>query len=122
MCVRFVVGQDGEHHRSLTGIITEARLLRDKGRLEEDQVTWLEDAYDWFRANLPVPPFSSSTWPTDAVSRFREDAREAIDKMWDIASLLKEYGVAVRMLKSPNPGKVLYQDAYQIVVEEWKKI
>jgi hypothetical protein len=31
MFIRFVVGGDAEHHRSLTGIITEARLLRDKG-------------------------------------------------------------------------------------------
>ncbi len=27
--VRFVVGSDGEHHRELTGIVTEARFLRD---------------------------------------------------------------------------------------------
>jgi len=33
MFVRFVVGTDGENHRWLTGIITEARLLRDRGRL-----------------------------------------------------------------------------------------
>ena len=35
MFIRFVVGGDAEHHQSLTGIITEARLLRDKGGLTQ---------------------------------------------------------------------------------------
>jgi hypothetical protein len=42
--------------------------------------------------------------------------------MWEIAHLLKEHGVPVRMLRSENPGKVLYEDSYQIVVEEWKHL
>jgi hypothetical protein len=85
-------------------------------------VSWLEEAYVWFNANLPCPPFSSSKWPEDAVSWFRDDAGDAIKKMWELASLLEEHGVPIRLLRSANPGKILYQDSYQIVVEEWKKI
>jgi hypothetical protein len=118
--IRFVVGGDAEHHRSLTGIITEARLLRDRGGLNQNQISWLEEVYAWF--NTTVPPFSSSSWPRDAVTWFKDDAVEAIRKMWELASLLKEHGVPVRMLRSTNSGKILYQDAHQIVVEEWKRI
>src|SRR6266849_3866532 len=99
MFIRFVVGEDREHHRSLTGIITEARLLRDKGGLNQDQVSWLEEVYLWFNTNLPTPPFSSSNWPSDASCWFRDDAGEPIKKMWEIATLLKEHGVSVRMLR-----------------------
>jgi hypothetical protein len=42
--------------------------------------------------------------------------------MWEIASLLKDHGVPVRLLRSSNPGRILYQDSYQIVVEEWKEL
>jgi hypothetical protein len=42
--------------------------------------------------------------------------------MWELAALLREHGVPVRMLRSANPGKIVYQDAFQIVVEEWKKL
>jgi hypothetical protein len=42
--------------------------------------------------------------------------------MWEIASLLNEHGVPIRMLRSANPGKIFYQDSCQIVVEEWKKL
>lgn len=122
MFIRFVVGVDGEHHRLLTGLITEARLLRDRGSLYPHEASWLEEAYGWFNANLPCPPFSSSNWPEEAVSWFRDDADEPIRRMWEIAHLLKEHGVPVRMLRSENPGKVLYEDSYQIVVEEWKHL
>jgi hypothetical protein len=42
--------------------------------------------------------------------------------MWEIASLLKECGIPVRMLRSTNPGKVVYEDEYQVVVEEWQAL
>ena len=122
MFIRFVVGGDADDHRSLTGIITEARLLRDKGGLTQDQASSLEEMYEWFNANLPCPPFSSSNWPKDAVSWFRDNAGEPITRMWEIAHLLKELGVPVRMLRSASPGKVLYEDSYQIVVEEWMQL
>ena len=45
MFVRFVVGTDRENHRWLTGINTEARLLRDRGRLAPYQKACLEDVH-----------------------------------------------------------------------------
>ena len=122
MYIRFVVGGDREHHRFLTGLITEARLLRDRGALDQYQVLWLEELYAWFNANIPVPPFSSGRWPDDAVTWFRDTAVEPINRMWELASLLKGHGVPVRMLRSPGPGKILYEDSYQIVVDEWKQL
>jgi hypothetical protein len=120
MYIRFVVGHDGEDHRSLTGLIAEARLLRDRDDLDQYQIAWLEDTYDWFNEYLPCPPFSSSTWPRDAVSWFKDDAGESIRRMWELAALLQQHGIPVRMLRSANPGKILYEDAFQIVVEEWR--
>jgi hypothetical protein len=122
MFIRFVVGLDDENHGDLTGPITEARLLRDAGTLDQLQVSWLEETYAWFNENLPTPPFKSSKWPRNAASWFKDDAAEPVRKMWEIAALLKQHGVPVRMLRSAHPGKILYEDAFQIVVEEWKEI
>jgi hypothetical protein len=122
MFIRFVVGLDDENHRSLTGLITEARLLRDRGRLDQLQVSWLEETYAWLNANVPVPPFKSNKWPRDAVTWFKDDAGEPIKRMWEIASLLKQHGIPVRMLRSANPGKLLYEDSCQILVEEWRTL
>jgi hypothetical protein len=75
-----------------------------------------------FNENLPTPRFKTSKWPRNAPSWFKDDAAEPIKKMWEIAALLKQQGVPVRMLRSAHPGKILYEDAFQIVVEEWNEI
>jgi len=80
----------------------------------------LEEAYTWLNEHLPVPPFK--TLPRGVVSWFKDEAGSAIEKMWEIVTLLKECGVPVRLLRSANPGKVVYEDDYQIVVEEWLSI
>ncbi len=109
MFIRFVVGTDGEHHRWLTGIVTEARLLRDSGQLSLHEETSLEDAYAWLNAHLPCPPFSTSGWGPEAISWFKDTAGPSIQKMWEI-------------VRSKNPGKILYEDDFQVVVREWVRL
>ena len=58
----------------------------------------------------------------DAVSWFKDTAEPSIKKMWEIVALLKEHGIAVRLLRSKNPGKIVYEDDFQIVVREWKRL
>lgn len=122
MFIRFVVGGDDEHHRLLTGLVSEARLLRDRGELAVHETEQLEETYEWFNANLPCPPYSTSGWSRDAVSWFKDSAKESIQRMRELAVLLESHGLLVRMLRSENPGKVLYEDRYQVVVEEWRTL
>lgn len=121
MFVRFVAGTDDENAVWLTGILAEARLLRDQGELFRHESELLDSVFDWFNENLPCPAFGSKLrsggWTRDAVAWFRPDARRAIARMWDIVAILREHGVAVRMLTSDRPGKILYEDAFQVVAE-----
>jgi hypothetical protein len=71
--IRFVVGGTDEHHRALTGVITEARLLRDRGKLSASEAAHLDESYAWFNENLPVPPFDVGRWPRDVVAWFKHD-------------------------------------------------
>ena len=120
--IRFVVGSDRQHHRELTGIITEVRFLRDDDRLTAEEGARLEDTYEWFNEHVPVPPFEASSWPRDVVTWFKDDASDAISRMWDLVALLREHSVQVRLLRSANPGRVLYEDKFQVVVEEWNRL
>jgi len=122
MFIRFVVGADDEDHRLLTGVITEARFLRDREELAQEEIVWLEDTYSWLNENLPCPPFATAGWSRDAVAWFKDNAGDPVKRMWRLVSLLREHGVSVRLLRSKNPGKILYEDEYQVVVEEWRKI
>ena len=121
MFLRFVVGGDDENHRLLNGLVTEARLLREKGELAAHEEEQLERTYAWLNKHLPCPPFSSAGWSHDAVCWFKDSAAQSIEKMRELAFLLESHGRLVRVLLSKNPGKVLYEDAFQVVVEEWKR-
>lgn len=113
---------DGDDHRQLTGIVTEGRLLCDEGRLSVDESDRLEDAYAWFNEHVPVPPFATNGWSRDVVSWFKGDAGDAISRMWDLVSTLRDHGVPTRMLRTAQPGKVLYEDQFQVVIEEWRNL
>lgn len=102
MYVRFVVGREGMDHRQLTGIVTEARLLRDRGLLSGEEAQRLQAVYDWLNEHLPCPPFSS------AVAWFKDSATEPIKQFRILAALLEYHDRGVRMLRTQNPGKVLY--------------
>jgi hypothetical protein len=43
MYIRFVVGGDDENHRLLTGIVTEARMLRDRDELTHEEEQRLDE-------------------------------------------------------------------------------
>jgi hypothetical protein len=120
--IRFVVGGDEEDHRQLSGLVTEARLLRDRNELTAAEEEQLEATYKWLNANLPCPPFVSSGWSRNAVAWFKDSAIESIQQMRVLAALLTHHNCPVRMLRSRNPGKVLYEDRFQVVVEEWKSL
>jgi len=122
MFLRFVVGGDDEDHRQLTGLITEAKLLRDQGALTVDEEELLQSTYDWFNAHLPCPPYESVGWSREAVSWFKDSALAPIHRMRTLAALLESHDLLVRVLRSKNPGKVLYEDEYQVVVQEWKQL
>jgi len=122
MFIRFVVGCAGDDHRALTGIFTEARILRDDGAFVPHELAQLEETFDWFNRELPCPPFASERWPREAASWFKDGAQTAIARMWTIVHLLEEHDVPTRVLRSKSPGKVLYEDDWQVVVLEWKHL
>ena len=122
MFVRLVVGGDAEDHRVLTGLVTEAKLLHRSGVLTLDEEAILEAHYDWLNEHLPCPPYSNSDWPKGVAAWFKDSAREPIRRLRAIGALLEDHGLQVRMLRSQNPGKIYYEDRFQVVVEEWKTL
>ena len=120
MFVRFVECEDDDPYW-MTGIVAIAKEMRDDGKLYPYEVSVVGEVFGWLNENLPCPPFKenqeSGKWTSDAVSWFRDDAKDLITRMWEIVAVLKEHGVPVRVLKTDNPGKIVYSDKYQVVAE-----
>jgi hypothetical protein len=121
MYLRFVQAADSEDGRWLTGVITAARILRDEQRMEQYQVDIVNETFDWLNDNIPCPPFNqnlnSGKWSSNAVAWFLPDAKEPIQRMWNLVEILKDHGMQVRVLRAPSPGMIVYRDKYQVVAE-----
>lgn len=124
MYIRFVVGTESDHHKQLRGMFFCSYRLKTQGRLESFEEELLDDTFRWFNQHLPCPPFKENLekkiWSSFAVSYYKDTAKEFIEKMRILAHLLNEHGEPVRVIRSSNPGKVLYEDDYQIIVKEYK--
>jgi hypothetical protein len=118
MFLRFVVVERDARSGSLRGVIRAASELQEAGALEAYQEKALEEAYAWLNDHLPVPPALGHRGPrgrTQAISWFRASAAEAIDRVRGIVAILHDCGVPVEMVKTANPGRVIYEDEWQVV-------
>ncbi len=84
----------------------------------------METYIDWFRKNLKKPSkLNSSTSKgayrrqTKGVSWFKDNALEHIGKVRDIVAILEDCGYAVTERSTTKPGRIVYEDDYQIVAE-----
>ena len=51
----------------------------------------------------------------------KSDAKEAIENFWKLKALLDHAGHSIEVLKVKNPGKVVYEDGFQLVAEQYGK-
>lgn len=117
MYIRFVVGTNREAARFQTGVVTELRMLRDSGGLEDYEVGYINELFEWINEELPCPPFRESGWSKDAISWFKDSAQDLISKLRDMIAILEIHGRPVRMITTRMPGQILYEDAYQVVAQ-----
>ena len=74
---------------------------------------------DWFSDNLRVPrrlfyrPYSKGE--ISGLCWFRASAVEYVDRARYLAWLLNDIGIFIEERKSRTPGRVLWQDAHQVV-------
>jgi hypothetical protein len=125
MFIRFVVGAESEDARWLNGVFAGARRLADEGTLYAHEAALLDETFAWFNEYLPCPPFGaklrSGEWTPDAVAWFRDDARAFVRRIWDLVALLRENGASVRLLRDARPGRIVYEDRYQVVAETFRR-
>ena len=121
MFVRFVVGTTSENPYWLDGVFEPAARLRDDRSLGEDRTERLAALLDWFNQCLPVPPFqqirAKSRWSPRVVCWYWGTRNVAVKIMWPMVKLLEEGGLPVRLITTARPGRILYEDSYQIVAE-----
>ena len=103
------------------GIFQAAFKCRD----DVDMPAWLHrhliEEIDWFKKYLPSPDehyfdriYNGDVHP-DAICWFKSGAKRFINHAWTLKALIEEVGLPLSIVKTQTPGRISYQDKYQIV-------
>ena len=105
------------------GIFTAMGILSDKQGVLEYENELYQATLKWFAKNLPVPKLLAGgnyhNRPR-AISWFKDSAEEHIKRMRELVQILESHGIAVTQFATNRPGKVEYEDAYQIAAVPYK--
>ena len=99
------------------------RRVRDGIYSEEDKNTYLE-VDKWFKENLPEPPFygDNNDNPLGATTWFKTNNSDImLEHIKPLLDLLDKYNVPYEIAYSDNPGKIIYEDDYQVGVIDFDK-
>lgn len=120
MYVRFVTTNLLDHLRVAAGVFTIVYDIEDDTQVPNYERERLGELIAWFEKNLKAPSrFSRSRRYGEykAVCWFKPSAKEHIEKLREMVWILEANGVFVQMLKTHNPGYIVYEDDYQIAAE-----
>ncbi|QHQ62002.1 hypothetical protein Ana3638_15420 [Anaerocolumna sedimenticola] len=83
---------------------------------EETQEYWKNRKY--FEEALPIPPFYSDGNTIGAVTWFKNNDKTSklVNKLEFYFRMLKKYNVSVEVTETDSPGKIIYEDDYQVGV------
>jgi hypothetical protein len=120
--IRFIVRTDHPSRLRCTGVVTSLRILGEEGRLQGYHVEFSRELFKKLNEGLPCPPFKQRNWSSDCVSWFKDTplAQDWISVFRDIVAILEDSDVEVGTLITDEPGRIVYEDDYQVVAESWK--
>lgn len=127
MYVRFVVAELNDDSERDLGVFQAAYRLRNQGKLYPYEEPHLDELLQWFNTHLEEPTRFTTAKPpyyrkrNRAISWFKDSAQEHILRIREIAAILENHGVPVRMVKSDRVGYVVYEDEHQIVAEPFSE-
>lgn len=114
--VRFAISIADESSQQSMGIFMVMGELRDSGQMFAWEIEVDQRVYAWFNKNLRVPKVQSRGEKTLAISWFKSTATEHIKNMRELVAIIEAHDVAVEQLITTRPGKIVYEDRFQIAV------
>jgi hypothetical protein len=122
--IRFALARRNPDSGVEDGTFGLAYELRDSPRVEAADRALLAETLVWFEQNLQTPVRFSRTKSkgfyrrkTRGIAWFKDTATEHLARMYQIKSVLENYGHSVVMVSEARVGYVTYEDAVQVVAE-----
>lgn len=110
------------HQRGhFTGVFGLVNGLAREGKLTTEQEQFRRTNNDWYDSAYPDPSTIDPTvYDHDvnprAVAWFKVTATHLIERVPGYLEILDAHGVECRVVRSSDPGRVVYEDEFQVVV------
>ncbi|WP_233621643.1 hypothetical protein [Amycolatopsis sp. WAC 04182] len=106
---------------NFTGVFGLVNGLARAGRLTVEQEAFRRANNDWYDANFINPAhtdprvYDAEVNP-GAAAWFKATARVFIERVDGYLAILETHGIPCETVRSANPGRIVYEDEYQVVV------
>lgn len=101
------------------GFFNAVRYLNEYGILEDVRKVQLQENLSWIESHFKKhPEFSfpeSENEINVAMSWIKGDAIEHLNRMTQLKEILEENDILVEVLEVDKPGKIIYEDEFQVV-------
>ncbi|MCL2648060.1 MAG: hypothetical protein FWD61_13790 [Phycisphaerales bacterium] len=111
---RIQVGYNARTTGRPAGVFAACHHLRRDGRLVPHEDQLFEEINQWFKRNLIEPQFYKVGNPEKAISWFKPAGNHFVDRLRPLVELLALKGVAVEIIRTEFPGRIIYEDDFQV--------
>ncbi|MFA9445133.1 hypothetical protein [Egicoccus sp. AB-alg6-2] len=114
----------GNRHGIRPGVFALVNGLAFDGRLTEAQQGFRRDTNAWYTRNYTnpadvVPDIYSHQLNPGATSWFKVSAAYLLERVEGYLEVLRAHAVNYEVVFSTQPGRIVYEDADQVVVVPW---
>ena len=127
--LRFILPGRASESGSETGIFAAAGELRSEGALAMAEREELTELLAWFETALTTPERTGRGRSkkrrhaaAGSISWIKDTAVEHVKRLHRLAEILRDHGCHVALIRSVNPGTVVYEDDHQIIAEPAKNL
>ena len=71
----------------------------------------------WLGMHLKAPNVLDKDQHFRAICWFKDTAREPLKRIWSMKRILEEYGYWIDVIKTEQPGNIIYEDGWQVVAK-----
>jgi hypothetical protein len=102
---------------SRLGIFQLAYKLKYDPRTTHADDIALREALEWLECHLDAPDILEKREHYRAICWFKDEAVKPISRCWTIKHILERYGYWIDLVKTRQPGLIIYQDGWQVVAK-----
>lgn len=116
--VRFQSLQSCAGTPSKLGIFQIAFEVRDAHETSMHDANEISRNMEWLKMHLHSPTLREEHYRS--IFWFKDTAHEPMKRLWAIKPYLEAYGHFIEVVKTWNPGKVIYEDGWQVAAKPWR--